>query len=271
MPYVSELFKQAKELGGSKPWLGYALALGKNGYNNDSAGFGDGVVDIKEAFSGELDMIKIEPEMLDDNEFRKGKIGMHELWGTGPGDNPYTVEEYDMLDKHYMAMTSSRSYIDDQTDLAIQNICHMEVLRKRYMESGDIQKAKQLADMIKTEKEGQQLRKKDELPQDKVRIDDIVIACERAGLPLMNYDELASVLANYALHPPYKNCRDAADQMLLMIRNSTAWNEGQPIVDRLPDEFAINDTLDEFQEPDGVEQQIYKDLNIYPLNMGGGQ
>ena len=39
-------------------------------------------------------------------------------------------------------------------------------------------------------------------------------------------------------------------------------------LDRLPDDFAIQDNLGEFaEEPDAVEKQIYKDLHIAPLNM----
>ena len=56
--------------------------------------------------------------------------------------------------------------------------------------------------------------------------------------------------------------------MLLYIVNATRTNEGYAELDRLPDDFAIQDNLNEFaEEPDAVEKQIYKDLHIAPLNM----
>jgi hypothetical protein len=42
-------------------------------------------------------------------------------------------------------------------------------------------------------------------------------------------------------------------------------------VDRLPDDFAIVDTMGEFaSEPDDVEKSIYKELGLAPLHMKGG-
>ena len=117
--------------------------------------------------------------------------------------------------------------------------------------------------------ESEQLRKKDELPQDRVRMDDIVLAVERAGLHINDYEELKRELCQYMFHSPYGYTRDAADQMLLLIRNATAWNEGQMELDRLPDEFAVKDTLGEFaKEQDETEKKLYKDLQLAPLHMG---
>ena len=85
-------------------------------------------------------------------------------------------------------------------------------------------------------------------------------------------EELCKQLGSYMFHTPYGYTRDAADQMLLYIVNATAANEGAPEVDRLPNEFAIVDTLGEFaQERDDQEKQTYKELGIQPLHMKPGK
>lgn len=191
------------------------------------------------------------------------------MWGYGPEERPYTDEDYRFMQENYDALTENRANVTEQAVLAIKKICRFELEQRRCIDVGDYTKAKALGDMIKTEKEGEQLRKKDELPQDHVRIDDLVLACERKGIPLYDFDELAKVLANYSLHKPYFNCRDVADQVVLQIRNTTAWNEGRAEVARLSDDSAIQDWLGEFeadkQTPEG--ERIYKELQIAPLNM----
>lgn len=80
------------------------------------------------------------------------------------------------------------------------------------------------------------------------------------------YDRLADALANHEYEPKirYPYTYDAADKMLLFIRNATAWNEGRPELAELPPEFSIaNDPNGEFaEEQDEIEKQIYKDLQL---------
>ena len=275
VPYVPEVITKSRSSAKSKgTWGAYHLNLVADGYTkNGGKGwtFVDGLTDFKKAFDGKTEALHVDDEMLNDPDYATGKKASIDMWGQGPAEKPYTPEEYELLNKHYFALTNDRAYISDQTDLAIQGICKLEVLKQRYLEIGDISKAKDIANMIKTEKEGEQLRKKDELPTDRVRLDDIVSAIERAGLHVMDYDELCTELANKSFHATYPYTRDVADQMLLFIRNATAWNEGISEITRLDDEYAIEDNLGEFAEkPDGAQRQIYKDLQLYPLDMKAG-
>ena len=204
--------------------------------------------------------------MLSDEEYISGHRAQAETWGYGPEKQPYTQEDYDKLDGIFDAIASNRANLGDQAKLAIQKIAKWTLEQDRCFNKGDFDGAKRLQDIIKIEMENEQLRKKDSLPSDSARIDDIVMAIEQAGLHIMDYKELCTELANHSFHRTYPYTRDAADQMLLLIRNATAWNEGRAEVASLPPEFRITDELGEFaREQDETEKEIYDELGIAPM------
>ena len=275
MPYKPELLEESREYRGKRgtfeSYIATLRAHELHDQHGKCLGFGDGVTDITKAFGGEYATLEVDDEMLNDAEYKKGHIGQVKDWGYGPKERPYTQEDYDLLDQFYDALTSDRANVSKQVDVAIRNICILKLEQRYCTYAGDYGEAKKLEDIIKAEMEGEQLRKKDELPQDRVRLDDIALACERAGLLGKSYDDLVEILAKKMFHTPYGYTRDAADQMLLLIRNATAFNEGYAEIDRLPDDFAVQDPLGEFaQEPDDAEKQIYKELQITPLQMKAG-
>lgn len=273
VPYRPDILPETKQYAKEKGvWGGYLAALRAAGYHDRDgkpSNFRDGLTDITKAFDGEYEALEVDDAMLSDEEYRAGHLAQVQDWGTGPEDRPYTQEDYDTLDGFYHALVENRVNVSSQAELAIKNISVMRLEQRKCLYSGDFAKAKQLEDIINKEMESEQLRKKDELPQDRVRMDDIVLAVERAGLHINDYEELKRELCQYMFHSPYGYTRDAADQMLLLIRNATAWNEGQMELDRLPDEFAVKDTLGEFaKEQDETEKKLYKDLQLAPLHMG---
>lgn len=272
VPYKPEMLNLTDgQMDGRARFETYLNAIKAKAKANVTAGrpsFCDGLTDITQAFGGEFATLEVDDEMLNDAEYKDGHLNQVKDWGAGPEKRPYTQQDYDQLDKFWEAMTSERVNVSKQAEIAIRNICVMRLEQQYAIYNGEYAEAKRLEDIIKAEMEGEQLRKKDELPQDRVRLDDIVIACERAGLLGLSYDELLEKLAKHVFHTKYGYTRDAADQMLLYIVNATRTNEGYAELDRLPDDFAIQDNLGEFaEEPDDVEKQIYKDLHIAPLNM----
>ena len=227
----------------------------------------------KKAFNELKELGADSPEELRESRERDKEYNV-EFWGKsyGTDSEPYTDADYDALNRVYDAMAEGRSGLSTQSQIAIQDIARWTLERDKLMANKEFDDAKKVDAMIEKLKESEQLRKKDELPQDRARLDDIIKACERAGLNLMDYEELKRQLATYMFHTPYGYTRDAADQMLLYIRNATAFNEGVAEVDRLPNEFAIVDTLGEFaQERDDQEKQTYKELGIQPLRMKPGK
>lgn len=273
VPYVPGALKYAykyiKEYG---PWGAYITSLRFQKFhqrNGKWCGFEDGSYEIKKAFRELSDLGAESPEEYLAHKERD-KAENRAFWGDGYGADgeKYTPKDYEVLNRVFDAMTEGRSGISQQSEMAIKDIARWTLERDKLMAAKEFDDAKKVDGMIEKLKESEQLRKKDELPQDRARLDDIVKAVERAGLNLMNYEELKKQLATYLFHSPYGYTRDAADQMLLLIRNATAFNENVPEVDRLPDEMGIVDTLGEFaKEQDDKEKKIYKDLGLVPLHM----
>lgn len=273
VPYIPRTlkasYKYRREYG---PWGAYITALraAKWHQRNDRwAGFPDGTVEIKKAFKELAEIGAESPEELLESRERD-KRGNIDFWGktSGPNGETYSDDDYTALNQVFDAMTEGRSGISQQSIMAIKDIARWTLERDKLMAAKEFDDAKKVDAMIEKLKESEQLRKKDELPQDRARLDDIVKAVERAGLNMMNYEELCKQLGQYMFHTPYGYARDAADQMLLYIRNATAWNENVPEVDRLPDEYTIVDTLGEFaSDRDEKDKEIYKDLGITPLRM----
>lgn len=258
MPYLPELLEEAKQYQtGKNPWQGYIVALAKNGIRERMDTFENGVIDIRKAFGGNMAALYID-NPYDDEEMESCRKAQEIRWG-----DSYGQEELDFLDTNYDALTESRAYISSQTELTIKQICEYKLAAQSAMKEGRFDDAKKINSMIKELMESEQLRKKDELPQDRARLDDIVLAVERAGLHIMDYEELCNELANHALHETYPYTRDAADQVILQIRNTTAWNEGVAEVASLPTENRVVDHLDEFaKSPDEIENKVYTELGL---------
>lgn len=264
MPYIPGLFEEAKKIRKGKssmnPWAAYIVALAKNGHHKDKmSSFADGFTDIKKAFDGDTEAWHVD----DDEMTQEERAELKANWGSGPEEAPYSMEEIMYLQARFEALAEGRPYMGQQTKMTIEQICEYHLLAKRAVNKGEYENAKRINSMIKELMESEQLRKKDELPQDITRLDDIVTAIEKAGLHIMDYEELCKELATHALHPPYPYTRDAADQMIMMIRNATAWNEGVAEVASLPPQFRIEDRLGEFaEEPDEQERKIYSELGL---------
>lgn len=262
MPYMPDLFKAAQKLQNDKtnPWAAYTIILCQKGYHKGEkfGEFADGVTDIKKAFDGKSETLYVDDEMLCAEDYVDGRVSQEKKWGKGPTDHPYTREDYDKLDRIFAAIADNRPAISSQTQMAIEKISRWTLEQDFYFYNGDPQKAKLLGDLIKSEMENEQLRKKDELPQDLEKLDGIVRALEAKGLLGTPFPELLG-----KLHPNYQMTKDAAEQILLAIYNTSAWNEGRAEVASLPPSLRLTDELGEFMpEPDEAEKEIYRKLDL---------
>lgn len=267
LPYLPLLIAESKQYTKDRGvWAAYAATVKRADKEGKVRGFSDGITDIKKAFSGKYETVHVTDEMQADEIYRSGVKSIQEIFGSGPKEDPYSPEDYEFLQKTYNALTEERAYRNAQTELAIQKICKWTLEQERCMQQKEFSDAQKIGALIKTEMEGEALRKKDEKQAEVTRLDDIVLACERAGLDLMDYDHLCQQLATHMFHSKYGLCLDAADQMLLMIANISRWNESQPELDRLPEDFHIVDSRGEFAEKqDETERKNYKDLQLVPM------
>lgn len=260
-PYLPEMFPEAKKNNKFGAWIGYMTALRDKGYHNKNgrcAGFQDGIREIAKALGGQYASLYVSDEMLEAKEYKEGCMGQVKQWGHGPKGRPYSQEDYEELDRIWSALVDGRPNVTAQTELAVEKICKWTVEQARCVEEGDFQKAKQLEDLIKVEMEAEQLRKKDELPQDLEKIHGIVKACEEKGLLGLSYPELMK-----KLHPNYDYPLDVADQVLKAIYNTSAWNENAPTVEEVPKELRPVDVFGEFRgEFDQEDREIYRKLGF---------
>lgn len=274
IPYLPTLFEASREIskeGNKNPWVGYVIAVRKADKERGKLrGFEQGLTDIKKAFKS-YKTLEVDDELLSDEEYKSGKKAQMELWGLGPSDNPYTDEDYETLNKQYIALTEERPNRSYQAELAIQKICKWTLEQEKCIAKKEYTDAQRLGQLIKTEMESEEFRAKDKKVSNMVRLDDIVLAIERVGLNIPDEEELLTMLANHSFHPRYTYTRDAADQMLLQIINASRWNEGAAELDRLPEQFKIADDLDEFSETqDATEKKLYQDLQLIPMSSGEG-
>ena len=273
LPYLPTLFENAKEIKaeGRGPWVGYVIAVRKADKERGKIrGFEQGLTDIKKAFKTYA-TLQVDDEMKNAEEYQNGKKLRMELWGSGPKSSPYTEDDYETLDKQYMALTEERPNRSYQAELAIQKICRWTLEQEHCIERKEYADAQKLGQLIKNEMESEEFRAKDKKMSNIARLDDIVLAIERVGLNIPDEEELLTMLANHSFHPRYPYCRDAADQMLLQIINTSNWNEGKAEWDRLPEEVKIIDDMDEFAEkPDVTEKHLYKELQLVPMSHEGG-
>jgi hypothetical protein len=269
IPYLPNLFSEIKTYQGEKgAWIGYIIAVRKSDKERGGGlrGFENGVTDIKKAFRSYNTLI-VDDEMLSDEDYQNGIKAQLELWGAGPNNAPYTPEDYEILNKQYNALTEERPNRNAQAELAIIRICKWTLEQEKLIAKKEYADAQKIGNLIEKEMSGEELRKKDKRADNMVRLDDIVLAVERAGLNIPDEDELLTLLANHSFHPTYPITRDAADQMLLQIVNASRWNEGQTEFDRLPDQLKIVDNLGEFStEKDNTEKYLYKELQLVPMS-----
>ena len=269
IPYLPNLFPEIKTYQGDMgAWVGYIVAVRKSDKERGGGlrGFENGVTDFKKAFKN-YNTLEVDDEMLSAEDYQNGIKAQLDLWGSGPKEAPYTPEDYEILNRQYNALTEERPNRNAQAELAIIRICKWTLEQEKLIAKKEYADAQKIGTLIEKEMSGEELRKKDRRADNMVRLDDIVLAVERAGLNIPDEDELLTLIANHSFHPTYPITRDAADQMLLQIINASRWNEGAPELERLPENFRIIDNLGEFStERDSTEKYLYKELQLVPMS-----
>lgn len=251
----------------AEKWQEYkaaALERGAKGRKRYAAGFTDGITSI-------------------DDVLDEGDDGMEEwrsVWGTGDERNPYTVRDYKRLDKlfeTYSARLVSAGGYDAQQEYVLRSTCQDQLLAEKCRAKGTKEGIDMYARLTKTIQENlssENLRKKDEKPIENLRIDTLIDNLEKAGLvkdgkilalPDLQ-EQLLRRLGALGGAPSHKfpYTFDAADQMILAIRNCMAANSDLPEIDELPDNMRLDENVGyEFAElPNDAEDLAYEKLGL---------
>lgn len=250
-------------------WIAYIEILNKANklWKGDKpTTFNDGETNLFRIFGKNMSekdfstFCKLEKQRL---ESIQGTQRQREVWGERPlwQGLPLTTEIYNELDSAYERMASRYKgvAIDNLMEDNIRRVVKLRVVQDYVQSIGDAVGLDKVQKSIESILSSEQLRKRDEKPVEKLRIDDMVVALEAAGLmengQLLTYDELVVALRDkFIKSKKYDYSLDVADQVILAQINAMKANADEPSLMGLPEEFTTEDAYGEF-EPKETEQE----------------
>lgn len=258
-------------------WIAYLdnLRLKKlDTRRGEPLGFLDGLTDITKIFGEGLSAGEFTKAVGNEKSARNRKVGtaqQRKNWGENSAKNPYTSEDYDELDRIYEALASdlmAAGGVSVKQEFILRDCAKMTLDRDKMRAIGQYDKAAKLNKMVQDNLSSEGLRKRDAKPIDDLRIDGIVDRLEKAGLlkngKQCSPDEMFEIL--FHRRPKYSYTKDAAEQILLYMANTTRVNDGLSELPTLPPDMRLRDDLGEFaEEPDEQEKETYKELGIVKM------
>lgn len=260
------------------PWKAYLRLLKDNDeYSIDEIprGFTSGVKSIFGIFGNDLshkdfaarikqEIAKIQVErkrkQQEEERLRKereNQVGTDEqrtFWGTLPiykGLN-WTCEIYNECDRQLNNRLESLKgiTITPQIENTLMLVAKNSVIYDHLMRQGYVKQALDVQKSIDLALSSEQLRKKDEKPQEHFRIDSQIMALERAGLfedgKFLSYEETCKRLVGIARKKgKYDITLDMVDNMVLDYWNTMRKNSDQMATEELPEELEV---VDDFEE-----------------------
>lgn len=266
-----------KEPDVGEKWIAYLdnLRLKKlDTRRGELLGFLDGLTDITKIFGEGLSAGEFTKAVGNEKSARNRKVGtaqQRKNWGENSAKNPYTSEDYDELDRIYEALASdlmAAGGVSVKQEFILRDCAKMTLDRDKMRAIGQYDKAAKLNKMVQDNLSSEGLRKRDAKPIDDLRIDGIVDRLEKAGLlkngKQCSPDEMFEIL--FHRRPKYSYTKDAAEQILLYMANTTRVNDGLSELPTLPPDMRLRDDLGEFAEgPDEQEKETYKELGIVKI------
>ena len=266
-----------KEPDVAENWIAYCdnLRLKKlDTKRGEPLGFLDGLTDITKIFGEGLSAGEFTKAVGNEKSARNRKIGtekQRKAWGANSTKNPYTAEDYDELDRIYEALASdlmAAGGVSVKQEFILRDCAKMTLDRDKMRAIGQYDKAAKLNKMIQDNLSSEGLRKRDAKPIDDLRIDGIVDRLEKAGLlkngKQCSPEEMFEIL--FHRRPKYAYTKDAAEQILLYMTNTTRTNDGLSELTTLPPEMRLHDELGEFAEtPNEQEKETYRELGIVKM------
>ena len=266
-----------KEPDVGEKWIAYLdnLRLKKlDTRRGEPLGFLDGLTDITKIFGEGLSAGEFTKAVGNEKSARNRKVGtaqQRKNWGENSAKNPYTSEDYDELDRIYEALSSDLMAVGGvsvKQEFILRDCAKMTLDRDKMRAIGQYDKAAKLNKMVQDNLSSEGLRKRDAKPIDDLRIDGIVDRLEKAGLlkngKQCSPDEMFEIL--FHRRPKYSYTKDAAEQILLYMANTTRVNDGLSELPTLPPDMRLRDDLGEFaEEPDEQEKETYKELGIVKM------
>ena len=194
------------------------------------------------------------------------------VWGLGSEDHPYTIFDYRRMDQIFNTMTARRRAtggFDDQQEDVFRFCARTAHQRDKLMALGDkdsIASAQKLDKMIQDNLAAENLRKRDEAPEQTARVDGIVEAIQKKfgkGITL-NFDDTMEMIGKW-MHETgrYNITQDAAEQSLMFIVNNMRMNSDMPQITELPEDGRLDAYAKEFNpRAEQREKEVYDHLQL---------
>ncbi len=255
-------------------WISYIDLLDKN----DKLFKEDG--ELATFFDGESNMLRIFGKDFTERDFSKfvrfekekiakqqGTPHQREIWGTTDlwQGLHLTTKLYNELDKRYMQRVGRYKGItvDDQMEETLRRVCKLTVAQDFLQSNGDASGVDKLQKTINSIMEAEQLRKKDEKPQEVFTAGGLLEALENAGLvedgAFKDLDSVQEALFKFATRKgKYDYSIDVVDQVINDIYKTMRTNADLFIESELPDSLKVNDIYGEFLEEETEQEKQVK-------------
>lgn len=201
-------------------------------------------------------------------------------WGYGPADSPYSADDYQQLDRIYNAFVSRANAaggMDAQQEQSFRLAARLRVQMDKLVTRGSSDDLAALGKLNKIYQDtlaAENARKKDAAPSEEVRLDGIVdILRKKYGVGVeMTKDQALEIFSNWMVSHRYPFTKDAAEQMLLAIINTTRKNSDLPELDEIPEYGRFTENNIEFaQSPSAAELSAFQYLGIDPKTSAEGE
>lgn len=194
------------------------------------------------------------------------------VWGIGDKSKPYRVDDYQKLDQTFETYSSrleKAGGMDALQEDTLRSCSKMRLEADKAMAKGgkdNVAIASTLNKMIQEQLASEQLRKRDEKPIGIAKLDGIVEALAKkygAGAEL-TYEQATEICSKWLVSHKYPHTTDAAEHMLLAIINTTRTNNDLPVLEELPEEAKLPESMDsEFEDTQNeTEKETYNYLNL---------
>lgn len=235
-------------------WADYLATIIEAGVDT-SRGFAGGVKDV---------YVATRSDMSDEDRWE-------EVWGYGNPHEPYSPADYRRLDylyRTYSARLAATGGLDETQEYTLRSVCTTQLLAEKSRDRGTkdgIEAYTKLSKNVQDLLSSENLRKKDQLPQEEQRIDGFVEALKRKyGVDAsMTQEQAIAMCSKWLVGHRYPMTMDAADKMLLAVINCTRRNNDSAELTELPKRYSFGDQISEFaDEPNEIEDDVYRYLEL---------
>lgn len=267
VPCKPFVFKKADYEQHDKLWIYYLDCLEEQGddiKDDKVLTFFDGETSIRRVFGKNVDQQDFITYIITENTKKMPTLEQRQRWGTDRiwEGMEMTAEVYDALDREYESRKNSFAgqTLTLQQENTLRLVAKNMVIYNFCMRHQQVGHAEKVLKMVDNALASEQMRKKDEKPQENFRIDSQILALEKMGLyedgKFLNYDDtVKAIQKNFLCRKKYQYSLDSADQIILDIYNTIRANADQYVDTELADDLLQEDLNGEYEDEETADEK----------------